>query len=129
VNNQKIELKDAGNNMLSDSKNSPNEELNIAVPESENSSNVPSLPLTSKNKKPIKNTKKEFDYIVGSFGDVNNAEKKIKELKSLGFEAFITETSNGMNRVSIGKCYSSYEIKNLANEAEKAGLKGWVLKK
>lgn len=74
-------------------------------------------------------TAKSFDYIVGSFADPINAQKKIEELRSLGLNAFIKETSDGMTRVSIGTTSIAKDVERLSQEAAKHGIKGWILKK
>jgi cell division septation protein DedD len=78
--------------------------------------------------KPTLNAK-SFDYIVGSFADPINAQKKIEELRSLGLNAFIKETSDGMTRVSIGTTSNTKDVEKLSQEAAKYGIKGWILKK
>jgi cell division septation protein DedD len=78
--------------------------------------------------KPAVNTK-SFDYIVGSFADPINAQKKIEELQALGMNAFIKETSDGMTRVSIGTTSNAKDVERLSQEATKHGIKGWILKK
>ncbi len=77
---------------------------------------------------PIVNTK-SFDFIVGSFADPINAQKKIEELQTLGLNAFIKETAEGMTRVSIGTASNANEMDKLAQEASKYGINGWILKK
>ncbi len=72
---------------------------------------------------------KSFDYIVGSFADPINAQKKIEALQALGMNAFIKETSDGMTRVSIGTTSNAKDLESLSQEAAKHGIKGWVLKK
>lgn len=77
---------------------------------------------------PIVSTK-SFDFIVGSFADPINAQKKIEELKTLGLNAFVKETADGMTRVSIGTASNANEMEKLAQEASQYGIKGWILKK
>ncbi len=72
---------------------------------------------------------KTFDFIIGSFSDPINAQKKIDELKLLGLNPFVKEISEGMTRVSLGTATNPSELEKISQEALKLGIKGWVLKK
>jgi hypothetical protein len=72
---------------------------------------------------------KTFDYIIGSFSNPINAQKKIDELKTLGLQPFVKETSGGMTRVSLGTATNASELEKITQDALNHGIKGWVLKK
>ncbi len=72
---------------------------------------------------------KTFDFIIGSFSDPTNAQKKIDELKVLGLKPFVKETSGGMTRVSLGTATNAYELEKITQEASTHGITGWILKK
>ena len=72
---------------------------------------------------------KTFDFIIGSFSDPINAQKKIDELKVLGLKPFVKEISGGMTRVSLGTATDAKELEKISQEASKYGIAGWILKK
>ncbi len=72
---------------------------------------------------------KTFDFIIGSFSDPANAQKKIDELKVLGLKPFVKETSGGMTRVSLGTVTNANQLEKITQEASKHGITGWILKK
>jgi cell division septation protein DedD len=69
-----------------------------------------------------------MNFIVGCFGNENNAVNLVSKLRSEGFNARIVDKHNGLHRVSAGEGLSQESIQELRNKAQSAGYKGWVLK-
>lgn len=77
---------------------------------------------------PVVNTA-NFEYIVGCFGNRDNAENLVAALKSKGLNAYIYDESKGLSRVSAGNAVSDSDLQKLVEKANSAGANGWVLKK
>ena len=88
-------------------------------------------PLPTINLKVTKEETKNFHIVAGAFQEVENAYKKVKELKNQGFEArIIGENTWGLTQV----VYGSYETKELARKAlqsikENISEDAWLLEK
>jgi len=67
-------------------------------------------------------------YIVGCYSIMNNAKSMVGVLKSKGFNARIIKSKGGLARVSAGGSDNLIEMESIADRAETAGYKGWVLK-
>jgi len=78
-------------------------------------------------KKPVSNAI-ELNYIVGCFGDKNNAVNLVEKLKQEGLSARIIDFHNGLHRVSAGSAISLEELNRIKVSANSIGLKGWTLK-
>lgn len=70
-----------------------------------------------------------LEFIVGCFGDVNNAENLVQTLKNKGFNAYILDVKNGLSRISAGSASSDAEMSELMEKVRTQGFDGWVLKK
>ena len=70
----------------------------------------------------------EMNYIVGCFGDKNNAVNLVEKLKSEGLTARIIDFHNGLHRVTAGSAISLEELNRIKLSANSIGLKGWTLK-
>jgi len=71
----------------------------------------------------------KFEFIVGCFESIENANNLVSLLKEKGFNAYITDVTNGLSRISAGKTSSEQDIQSIILEAKKQGFDGWVLKK
>lgn len=67
-------------------------------------------------------------YIVGCFGDENNAKSLVSKLKSSGLNGVIVDVKNGLHRVSAGGAASEESLKKIKAQADAAGFSGWILK-
>jgi len=69
-----------------------------------------------------------MNYIVGCFGDKENAINLIAHLKSNGLDARIVDVNNGLHRVTAGSAISVEALQEIKNQTETLGLTGWILK-
>lgn len=67
-------------------------------------------------------------FIVGCFGDEENAVNLVLKLKSSGLDAKIVDFHNGLHRVSAGAGLSMEAIFQIRQEASALGFTGWTLK-
>ena len=70
----------------------------------------------------------ELNFIVGCFGDKNNAVNLVDKLKKEGLTARIIDFHNGLHRVTAGSAISLEELNRIKLSANSLGLKGWTLK-
>ena len=70
-----------------------------------------------------------FEFIVGCFGSQENANNLVSLLKEKGFNAYITDVSNGLSRISVGKSSSEQGLQTIIQDAKAQGFDGWVLTK
>lgn len=70
-----------------------------------------------------------FEWIVGCFSRVENAQELIQQLKQKGIQAYTFDVNNGLTRVSAGGARSQAEIQRIANQVKALGYDGWTLKK
>jgi DedD protein len=68
---------------------------------------------------------------IGSFGDRNNAENEVKDLKEKGFPAFLSRYVNNkkavLYRVRVGPEKDRSRAEKLAESLKKAGVNGQVV--
>ena len=69
-----------------------------------------------------------LNYIVGCFANKTNADNLVKSLKEGGLPAYIVDEQNGLHRVSAGSALSEQALKDIAEQSNALGFKGWVLK-
>ena len=103
-----------------------NEDLYIPVriPKSEfNNTSNPTIPEENNS------TSESFEFIVGCFGSQENANNLVSLLKEKGFNAYITDVSNGLSRISAGKASSEQGLQTIIQDAKAQGFDGWVLTK
>ncbi len=103
-----------------------NEDLYIPVriPKSElNNTSNPAIPEENNS------TSESFEFIVGCFGSIDNANNLVSSLKEKGLNAYITDVSNGLSRISAGKASSEQGLQTIIQDAKAQGFDGWVLKK
>jgi hypothetical protein len=70
-----------------------------------------------------------FEFIVGCFESQENANNLVSLLKEKGLNAYITDVSNGLSRISAGKASTEQELQSVIQDAKMHGFDGWVLKK
>lgn len=70
-----------------------------------------------------------YHIIAGCFGNQNNAENLVKNLKSQGFDAYEVDVKGGLHRISAGFVSNQTEIQKLRNQLSQEGITTWVLKK
>lgn len=69
-----------------------------------------------------------MNYIVGCFGNINNAENLVIKLNNSGLQARILDVKGGLHRVTAGSAISLEELSHIKQSAQSIGFKGWVLK-
>lgn len=69
-----------------------------------------------------------LNYIVGCFANKTNADNLVKTLKEGGLPAYIVDEQNGLHRVTAGSALSEQALKDIAEQSNALGFKGWVLK-
>jgi hypothetical protein len=74
------------------------------------------------------NSTDNFQIIVGSFSNENNAEQLKQELINKGFNAYTFSQSNGLIRVSAGKTNSISQAEILVSKLTIYQIPSWVLK-
>ncbi len=70
-----------------------------------------------------------FEFIVGCFGSEQNANNLVALLKEKGFDAYITDVSKGLSRISAGKASTEQALQTIIQDAKSQGFDGWVLRK
>ncbi len=69
-----------------------------------------------------------MNFIVGCFGNKENADNLVNALKSKGLSAFIVDVQGGLHRVSAGASLSNESMNEIRSKSEALGFQGWVLK-
>ena len=69
-----------------------------------------------------------LNYIVGCFGNKQNADNLVQDLQNAGLEGRIFDMKNGLHRVTAGSALSQEEIGRVKAKAQSAGFNGWILK-
>ena len=69
-----------------------------------------------------------INYIVGCFGNKENADNLVARLKSEGLDAFILDVKGGLHRVSAGSALSYESIASIKAKSQELGFDGWMLK-
>lgn len=72
-------------------------------------------------------SKNKLNYVVGAFGDKNNALSLVATLKAQGMNASIVGVHGGMYRVSAGGASNESDFAKIISKADAAGLDGWVM--
>lgn len=70
-----------------------------------------------------------YHLIVGCFGEKQNAESLVKDLKRDGYDAFIVDYHKGLHRVSAFNSSKKTHVLKKRQSVEDLGLSSWVLKK
>lgn len=111
------------------------EQLNIPVDLNRSGSNVQQVDAhqaqTDQNPKhqtPEVYSHATMHYIVGCFGDGNNAANLVSKLKSAGLNGSVVDVKNGLHRVSAGAAASEETLAKIKSAADAAGFNGWILK-
>ena len=85
--------------------------------------------LTVSSPNTVSSTQNHYFLIAGCFGNKNNADNLVSDLKSKGYEASILDVHKGLHRVSIAgfsdHSFATTEMSALANQ----GISTWILKK
>ncbi|MEY3237596.1 MAG: hypothetical protein RI883_1697, partial [Bacteroidota bacterium] len=103
-----------------------NEDLYIPIRVTRNDINTSTIPeIPTENPDNSQN----FEFIVGCFGSQDNANNLVSLLKEKGFNAYITDVSNGLSRISAGKASSEQGLQIIIQDAKAQGFDGWVLTK
>jgi cell division septation protein DedD len=67
-----------------------------------------------------------FDFVVGCFSNLQNAQNLVLKLKRDGFAARLIQ--NGpLTKVSAGAAQNLSELQQIQQQAAARGLQGWVL--
>jgi len=72
--------------------------------------------------------KSNYNYVVGCFGDKDNATNMVAKLKSQGLDATIVDVKGGLYRVSAGGASNEQEFSKVISKADAAGFNGWVMR-
>jgi hypothetical protein len=76
----------------------------------------------------LANNSGNFQIIVGSFSNQNNAEQLKQDLITKGFNAYTFTQSNGLVRVSAGRTENSAQAQNLVSKLSENSIDSWILK-
>jgi hypothetical protein len=90
--------------------------------------NIAEKPKSTVKERKASNTE-GFHLIAGCFGDLNNAQKQVDELKIQGFDAFIVDQNKGLHRVSAAFSVSRKDLESKRTKLKNSGINAWVLKK
>lgn len=78
----------------------------------------------------ISNPSGNYFLIAGSFSELNNANKRLSELKNQGFEAYLLEREANLYRIAVGSFDKESAAKTEMNKINSGGkLKTWLYKK
>ena len=69
-----------------------------------------------------------MNFIVGCFGNKENADNLVANLKAEGMNAFILDVKGGLHRVSAGAAISNESISDIRSKSQELGFSGWILK-
>ncbi len=67
-------------------------------------------------------------YVVGCFGDKENADNLVAKLRANGLDAKIVDEQGGLHRVSAGGAISEESYQTIKLKADAMGLSGWRLR-
>lgn len=73
--------------------------------------------------------KGRYDFIVGCFGELENATNLVEKLTLEGFGAYIVDVKGGLHRVSATNATSLSQLNEVIPAIKANGYDGWVLKK
>ena len=132
----KMNEEEIENNIIEESKNKEDAELNITINDNDISKAdsadivhtdviaVEKLEIKKQPKPLLDNSKNKYHIVVGTFGKINNANRLVNELISKGFtEVSVLKTKDELHCVKLG----SYKSKSKAKEILlKSKLDGWV---
>lgn len=68
-----------------------------------------------------------MDYIVGCFGEKENAENLVAKLRANGLDAKIIDIKNGLHRVTAGSSISEEAYQTIKLKSDSLGFSGWRL--
>lgn len=93
------------------------------------------LPIDEKQEQPVVLDSQEevfspdaMNYIVGCFGNKDNATNLVAKLKAQGLDGRIVDFHNGLHRVTAGASVSIESFAQIKVQAESLGYTGWTLK-
>lgn len=67
-------------------------------------------------------------YVVGCFGDKENADQLVASMRANGLDAVIVDVKGGLHRVSAGGAISEEAYQTIKLKADAMGLSGWRLR-
>ena len=86
-------------------------------------------PVINETPKPVEVPTVKYEYIVGCFGELSNAQALINNLTKQGFNAHVVDQQKGLHRVSLGSAHTNQELDQLKQAAAAKAVSGWILKK
>lgn len=100
---------------------------NVYIPVQIRKQTKPTLPTQHSSNPPETPNNAAFEYIVGCFGNEQNAQNLLAQLKQQGMAAHLSK-QNGLYRVSAGSADTEQGLQTVAQTVLKLGLSGWVAK-
>jgi len=86
-------------------------------------------PVINETPKPVEVPTVKYEYIVGCFGELSNAQALINNLTKQGFNAHVVDQQKGLHRVSLGSAHTNQVLDQLKQAAAAKAVSGWILKK
>jgi hypothetical protein len=65
-------------------------------------------------------------FIVGCFSSQENVENMLQTLRSAGLDAYVYDTSNGLQRVSAGGFNQEADLQVIREKLSAIGIRGWI---
>jgi len=105
-------------------KNNETANINEITQENEVETNVEEQKIKEETLLDKSNTNKKYHPVVGTFGEIDNANRLVKELISKGFTgASILKINNDLNCVKLGSFNSKIKARDILDDSK---LDGWV---
>ncbi|GAB5416986.1 MAG: hypothetical protein Crog4KO_18530 [Crocinitomicaceae bacterium] len=134
---EKVALKDEVKGIASDVysyKFTDDTYISVALPEKEaEASNIENGTPEPNVETPDPSSNNSFNahamhYVVGCFGDKENADNLVAKLRANGLDAKIVDVQGGLHRVSAGGAISEESYQTIKLKADAMGLSGWRLR-
>lgn len=82
----------------------------------------------SESNQPLQGKEASKQFIVGCFGSQENVEVMLNKLRSVGLDAYVYDTSNGLQRVSAGGSEEEAEMQTIREKVMALGIRGWIFR-
>lgn len=100
--------------------------IKVALPETEKTDATP-VEVRETPKQSVGVSANRMDYIVGCFGEKENAENLVAKLRANGLDAKIIDIKNGLHRVTAGGAISEEAYQTIKLKSDSLGFSGWRL--
>lgn len=104
----------------------PGHHIRVRIPAIEVQKEEAQLIVIQQDQPQISTSAAAYDFIVGCFSNMQNAQNLLRKLQRDGFAARLIE-SGALTKVSLGAAQNLNELHSIQQQAAARGLQGWVL--